>query len=82
MAPWVIEAAISILIHRFQEKHMNKVLKTAKWTAVLSLVVGSLAGVIGVDLAPEQVDALVNGAAVVVYIVTEVLEHRAAAKAQ
>lgn len=50
--------------------------KGIKWTSIAALAVGSVCGMLGVDLAPEQVDVLVNAGAILAYVVTEYLEHR------
>lgn len=63
-------------IRSLKENRVKNILKGAKWTSVLALVIGSVCGMLGVDLAPEQVDVLVNAAAVIAYIVTEYLELR------
>lgn len=78
MAPWVTQLIVTNIIQRIKEKRMKKFLKGAKWTSVLALVIGSVTGVFGVDLAPEQIDTLVNAGAILVYVVTEVLENRKA----
>lgn len=70
---WVVEAAIRVALRRWREKHM---LKQVKWSAAAALIIGSVTQTLGIDLADEQVDVLVNALAIVVYIVSEVIEHR------
>lgn len=63
-------------IRALKEKRMLK--KSIKWTAFVALAIGSVSQTLGIDLAPEQIDVLVNAGAVIAYIVTKFLEARAA----
>lgn len=71
---WIIN-----LIKRRIRKAMFKKLfsvQRARVLSVLALIVGGVASVLGVDIAPEQVDVLVTSVASIVAVVVEIVERR------
>jgi hypothetical protein len=79
MPQWLIALGVKFMFKKLKDKLLQKLkdkYKVVGAAGVVTLLIGAIAGVLNIDLAPDQIDALVTGFGVLLYAFREWQENR------